>query len=120
MSVISDALTRGLSFLATAKGESVSYRLGTSGSFTALVGFVLTLDRVQGQEYDDNVDAYVMKRTGILKGPVTPQLGKGYQIKDNITGLTYAVEDVKIDVQQVCPVMLIDTTTLGPDRKGAK
>ena len=119
MSVISAILTKGLSALSTAKGESVGYRVGTSGGFTALPGFVLTAQRVPAPEYNQEEQAEKQKHTASLKGPVAPLLVRGYQVEDTVTGFVWSVRSVKIDVQQVCVLERVEAITFTPDRAGA-
>jgi len=120
MSVFSIALAAAHAALATAKGESIGYRVGTSGAFTTLAGFILIQDRVPAFSQDGDHHDEVQVRSGTLKGPVTPAMVKGYQIQDTITGYVWSVQAVKIDSQQVCLLELTQVGTLGPDRKGAR
>lgn len=119
MSVISDMLARGLSVLATAKSESVAYRPGISGGFTALTGFVLIQQRVAAPIFDDAQEQEEQRLSATLKGPLSPVLFRGYQIQDTVTGLIWAVQSNKTDVQQVCQLELVKVTQFTPNRGGA-
>ncbi len=120
MSMISRALANGLATIARAKGESVGYRTGTSGAYTALSGFVLQIDRLPPPTMDSDHDAQETLITATLKGPVTPVLAQGYQVRDDVSGITFAVQSLKLDVQQICILHSIDTQRLAPDRQGAR
>lgn len=119
MSTISDALSKGLSFLATAKGETVGYRTGTSGAFTSLTGFVLIQQRVAEPTFSDSDEQEQQTFTATLKGPLTPALAVGNQIHDDITGYHWAVRSIKNDVQQVCALERTEATNFTPNRGGA-
>jgi hypothetical protein len=120
MSTMSEIFATGLAQLATVKGESVGYRVGTSGSYTTLTGFVLNIDRLPAPAMDPDHQSQETLITATLKGPVTPLLVRGYQVKDNVSGITFAVESVKIDTQQVVILNSINTQQFAPDRKGAR
>lgn len=119
MSAIGDAIAPGLAALSTLKGESLGYRTGTTGSFTALSGFCLHQARGEAPMFDETHASEVQKRLATLKGPVTPAMARGYQVKDLITGIIYAVQFVKIDVQQVCALEEREPTKRTPDRHGS-
>lgn len=120
MSIFSSAFAIAHAIISTAKGESVSYRAGGTGAFTALSGFILLQDRVPASAQDDDHHDEVQIRSAILKGPVTPELVRGYQVKDAITNLVWSVQAVKIDSMQVCLLELTQGGKLGPDRHGAR
>ena len=119
MSTISDAMTLALSTLATAKGESLQYATTLGGTLVALTGFVLHQDRIAEPAFTEQDKGYSQSMTATLKGPATPAMVVGYEIKDTITGLRWAVESVKVDVQQVCRLMRRDITKHTPNRNGA-
>jgi len=87
---------------------------------TALTGFVLNIDRLPGASEDVDHQRESMVISARLKGPVTPLMVKGYYVKDNISGTVFAVQSVKLDVQQSCLLESIKVTNLTPDRKGAR
>jgi hypothetical protein len=120
MSSMSDILAAGLSVLSTVKGESVGYRTGTTGSFTALPGWTITQDRTQPEFHDADGGADVVRRTATLKGPLSPALAKGYQIEDGTTSLVWAVQGVTFDQQQICLLELVVVDQFAPDRKGQR
>lgn len=119
MSSISNALAAGLATLATEKGESVGYRTGTSGAFTALTGFVLHQQRVQEPAYSDQDEQEQQVFSAVLKGPTTPALAINYQVQDTVTGYVWSIRSVKTDVQQVCILERTVATNFTPDRGGA-
>lgn len=119
MSSMSDILANGLAALATAKGESVGYRTGTSGSFTALTGFVLIQQRVPEPSFSDRDEQEQQIFNAVLKGPLSPAMAIGYQIQDTVTGYVWAVRSIKNDVQQVCTLERTEATSFTPDRGGA-
>ena len=119
MSIISDALTKGLAALATAKGETVGYRVATSGAFTALNGFVLIQQRVPEPTFSDSDEQEQQTFSATLKGPASPAMVVGYQIQDTITGYVWAVRSIKNDVQQVCTLARVEALNLTPNRGGA-
>jgi len=119
VSDIGTILAAGLSSLSTLKGDSLGYRISTSGSFTALTGWCLHQARVDEPIFDESSNAEIQNRTAILKGPISPVMAKGYQIYDYVTSLTWAVESAKLDVQQVCSLKLQVTIKRTPDRQGA-
>jgi hypothetical protein len=119
MSTISDAMTTALDALATAKGESLQYATTLGGSYTAMSGFVLHQDLVSEPVYNEHDRADSQSFSATLKGPVTPALAVGYEVKDTVTGLRWAVESVMVDVQQICRLMRRVERTRGPNRGGA-
>ena len=119
MSVISSALASALSAIATAKGESLSYATAAGQSFTALTGFVIHQDRVSEPVHDERGQVVAQRRRATLKGPVSPLMALGYQVKDSkpTTPLTWAVEGVKIEEQQIVTLMREERVgSYGPDR----
>ncbi len=119
MSIIGDSLTLALSTLATAKGESLQYATTIGGAYTTLTGFVLHQERVGEPIYNEHDRADAQAFNAILKGPATPLMVVGYEVKDVITGLRWAVESVKLDVQQVCRLSRRVDITHTPNRGGA-
>ncbi len=120
MSTASDLLASGLSLLATVHGHSVSYRTSTSGSFTALTDFLIIQDRPAGPTQDDDHQLEGQPRAAYLKGPLTPAMADGYQVKDENTGIIYACRAPKFEAQQIARLEVVDVRQFGPDRKGAK
>jgi hypothetical protein len=119
MSAVSDALARGLSALATAKGEALAYQAGVSGGFTALTGFVLIQQRVPDPSFSESDEQEQQVFNAVLKGPATPALAVGYQIQDTVTSYVWAVRSIKNDVQQVCMLERTKATNFTPNRGGA-
>jgi hypothetical protein len=120
MSTASDILAAGLATLATVHGHSVSYRTGTSGSFTALPGFLLIQDRPQPHGFDGDREMETQTRGATLKGPLMPALADGYQVKDEITGIIYACYDPKVEAQQIARLERVTVKEYGADRKGQR
>jgi hypothetical protein len=119
VSVISSALASALSAIATAKGEVLSYATAHGQSFTALTGFVIHQDRVGEPTHDDQGRVVSQVRRAVLKGPVSPLMAKGYEIKDSkpTTPIVWAVEGVKIEEQQIVTLMREERVgPYGPDR----
>lgn len=119
MSLMSNALTTALSTISDAKAESLSYATTVNGSYTALDGFVIHQDRIPAPVYDDLGNVVKQRFTGYLKGPVTPLMVRGYFIKDSkpATALTWAVEGIKIEEQQIVTIWREERAGVaGPDR----
>jgi hypothetical protein len=74
MSTMSDILAAGLSVLSTVRSESLSYAATQSGSYTALTGWVLTIDRLPSPVFNDQTQAGEVQQTATLKGPLTPAI----------------------------------------------
>lgn len=115
MSGMSDILASGLSLLSSVRSESLSYATTLAGSYTALTGWVLTIDRLPAPVFSDQAQVGEVVQTATLKGPVTPALARGYFITDG-NGQIWAVEGVKTEQQQVCTLMRTKVTTRAPDR----
>lgn len=120
MSAASDILSLGLSQLSGFFGHSVSYRTGTSGAFTALTGFVLIQDRPQPHAFDSDRTMETQTLGAVLKGPLTPAMADGYQVKDEVTGIIYACYQPKFDAQQIARLERVEVESFGPDRKGSR
>lgn len=120
MSLMSTALSTGLTVLATAKGESLQYATAPGQAFAAMTGFVLVQERPEDADHDSDTEVEAQTMRASLKGPVTPALPRGYQIKDLITGFTWAVESNVIDVQQVCRLSRRVQLTITPNRGATK
>jgi hypothetical protein len=119
--MMSGILAAGLAQLATAKGESIGYHATSpTGPFGALTGFVLNIDRLPPLTQDPDHEQEIVLTTGHLKGPVTPLMVRGYYVKDNVSGTVFAVQSVKLDVQQSCLLESVQVATFTPDRKGAR
>lgn len=114
---MSDILAAGLSSLATLRGESLSYCATVSGTYVALTGWVLVIDRVPAPAFNDQTQAGEVAQTATLKGPLSPALARGYFITDG-NGQKWSVEGVKTEQQQVCTLMRTKVTKRGPDRGG--
>jgi hypothetical protein len=120
MSTASDILAAGLATLATVHGHSVSYRTTTSGSFTALTGFLIIQDRPNPHGFDGDREMETQTRNGWLKGPLTPAMADGYQVKDENTGSVYACYEPKFEAQQIARLECVTVEEFGPDRKGQR
>jgi len=116
MSDMSDILALGLAVFVDINGDALGYRVGTSGSFTALPGFTINHDRIGEPQYDDDDRVMAQRETATVKGPLAPVLVKGYQVQDS-GGSTWAIESVKSDQQQVCTLWREVVAEHGPDRK---
>lgn len=116
MSMMSDILAQGLSVLATFKGLNLDYRTSEVGAWTALTGFDLIEQRVPEPQYDADDHVVEQKRLATLKGPVSPAILKGYEIRDNTTGRTWAVESVSFSQQQVVILWRTEVGEHGADR----
>lgn len=119
MSVVSDALAAALSAVASAKGETLSYRQNEDRAWTTLSGFVLDRDDVQAPAFDDESYAEATVRTARLSGPLSPTIDVGYQILDGNGGI-WAVYTTEKDQQQLCAVRFITLDNAGPDRGGTQ
>lgn len=114
---MSDILASGLSMLATVRSESLSYCSTVGGTYTALTGWVLLIDRLPAPVFNDENQAGEVQQTATLKGPLSPALQRGWFIKDGNNEI-WAVEGVKGEQQQVCTLMRTKVTKRGPDRGG--
>ena len=117
MSTMSDILASGLSVLATVRSESLSYCATVGGTYTALTGWVLTIDRIPAPVFNDQAQAGEVAQTATLKGPLSPALQRGWFITDG-NGDKWAIEGVKTEQQQVCTLARTKVTKRGPDRGG--
>ncbi len=117
MSDMSDILAAGLAVLAEIEGHSLDYRTTEAGAWVALSGFCLNEQRVGEPQYDSDDQVTEQKRIATLKGPVSPAIAKDYQIRDNTTGRTWAVESVSFSQQQVCILWRTEVGAHGPDLK---
>jgi hypothetical protein len=120
VSSISDAMEDALSTMATAKGETLGYRTGTSGAFTTLTGWVLHRESFPQAQFDERSGGERYEQTANLSGPLaTPTMVVGYQVQDGNSAV-WAVESVMADQHQVCLVRRIVSRQLGPDRGSAR
>ena len=117
MSTMSDILATGLATLSTLRSDTVSYSTTKGGSYTALTGWVLIIDRIPPPVFNDQTQAGESQQTATLKGPLTPALLRGYFILDG-NGDYWSVEGVKTEQQQICALMRTKVTKRGPDRAG--
>ncbi len=85
-----------------------------------LAGFLIIQDRPQPHGFDGDREMETQARGGTLKGPLTPAMADGYQVKDEITGLIYACYDPKFEAQQIARLERVTVEEFGPDRKGQK
>lgn len=115
MSSMSDILAAGLSVLSSARSESLSYCATLSGTYTALTGWVMTIDRTAAPVFADQTQSGEVAQTATLKGPLTPVMVRGYFITDG-NSQKWAVEGVKTEQQQVVTLMRTKVTTRAPDR----
>ncbi len=116
---LQSAMASALASLATFKGEALSYATAHGQSFTALTGFVIHPDRVAAPVYDEHGRVIAQKRSAYLKGPVSPLLAIGYEIKDSspTTPVVWAVEGIKLDQQQIVTLSRQEVVGVyGPDR----
>jgi hypothetical protein len=119
MSVFSEGLIAALGVLADAKAESLQYATVAGGAFTALVGFVIHQDPAVEPTFDENSRQPTQTRRAYCKGPLTPLMAIGYQIKDLKQTVPYiwAVEGVTIEEQQIITLSRQERVLFsGPDR----
>lgn len=119
MGIISENLARALAIVADGKGENLEYAASAGGSFSALVGFVIHQDLLTEPTYDDDSRAAFQTRRAYCKGPVTPALALGYQVRDNTQtpALIWAVEGVIFECQQIATLARQERVNgTGPDR----
>lgn len=121
MSVFSTLLTTALSVISTNKSEALSYATAAGQSFTSMTGFVIHQDRIAAPVYNENGRVIAQRMTGYVKGPVTPLMALGYQIKDSTpaTPLTWAVEGVKIEQQQIITIWREERVGVNSPDRGA-
>ncbi|MBA3591562.1 hypothetical protein [Methylibium sp.] len=118
MSTISTALAQALAAVATARGESLSYRAAVgTGSYIALSGFVLDRDEIAPPFHDEQQAAEETVRSGRLCGPLTPVLTVGMGIRDG-NNQEWAIETAELDQQQLCTVRRTTVANAGPNRGG--
>lgn len=115
MSLMSDSLAAALSILSDAKGESLTYATTLAGSYSALTGFVLHIDRLPAPAFSEESQAGEVAQTATLKGPLSPALARGYVVLDG-NGQYWAIEGVKTEAQQVCTCQRTKVTKRGPNR----
>ncbi len=117
MSTMSDALAAGLAALASIKGDALTWCATQAGSYAALTGFVIHVDRVEPVRMDDNQHIEKLIETATVKGPLTPVLARGYYIKDTLnSNLVWYVEAVKVDQQQVARCRRVTQLAVTPNR----
>ena len=119
MGIISENLTRALQIIAEGKEESLEYATTPGGAFTALTGFVIHQELMAEPTYDDDHRGPTQTRRAYCKGPVSPRLSIGYQVRDNtqIPALTWAVEGVIFECQQIATLSRQERVLgSGPDR----
>lgn len=119
MGIISENLTRALQIIAEGKEESLEYATTPGGAFTALTGFVIHQDLMAEPTYDDDHRGPTQTRRAYCKGPVSPRLSIGYQVRDNtqIPALIWAVEGVIFECQQIATLSRQERVLgSGPDR----
>lgn len=116
MSTMSDALAAGLAALAAVKGDVLTYSATFAGTYAALTGFVIHVDRVQPVT-DTPSHIEEQEETATVKGPTTPLLVAGYFVKDtaNADRIWY-VEGVKIDQQQIARLRRVTQGAVSPNR----
>lgn len=117
MSMIQDLMALALSTISTARGESLGYRTGTTGGFTALTGFVLDWSDGPNPEYEERIGAERTPQQGTLSGPTTPALAIGYQVQDASLNV-WAIKGGNVDgQQQIWTVEAVTVANYGPDRR---
>jgi hypothetical protein len=118
-----DSIRAGIAQALGALADSgVTYRAGTTGSWSDLASAVLTADRPVGIGYDSDEDGEVSVQTGSCSVPAgVPALSVGAQIKDN-TGAVWAVVDalagVAVTFYRLKRMHLSDYA--GPNRPGGE
>jgi hypothetical protein len=117
VSLVSSILTQALAIVSNVRGESLGYRTTTSGSFTALTGFVLDWQDAPNPSYDERLGGERRPQGAFLSGPTTPALAVGYQVQD-ASGNVWAVKAGSVDAQQqIWTVELVALGQMGPDRR---
>lgn len=117
MSTMSDILASGLSLLSSVRSDAPSYSATYGGSYTALTGFVLIIDRLPAPAFNEQSQAGEIAQTATLKGPLSPVISRGQFVKDGNNDI-WSVEGVKTEQQQICTLMRAKVTKRGPDRGG--
>ncbi len=117
MSTMSDALAAGLAALAAIKGDALTWCATYGGSYAALTGFVIHVDRVQPAIMNDSRHLEEQEETATVKGPLTPALVRGYFVKDTLnSNRIWYVEAVKVDQQQIARCRRVNQLDATPDR----
>ena len=119
MTLFSSAMTTALGIISTARGETLQYATSAGGSFTSLSGFTIHQERVPEPIFDDNGRVVSQIRRAVCKGPASPLLAIGYQIKDvnQTPDMTWAVEGVMVADQQIATLYRQERVGVaGPDR----
>ena len=117
--MIASGLTRALAVISADKEEDLAYATTPGGAFTALTGFVIHQDLLTEPTYDDDSRGGSQTRRAYCKGPVSPRLLIGYQIRDNtqIPAMIWAVEGVISECQQIATLARQERVNgTGPDR----
>jgi hypothetical protein len=118
MSMIEDDLLGVLADLSSlGMGESLSYRVGTSGPWTALPGFYLQRDPPSIPDYDQEHQRESTTFTGMVHGLPAPVITLDVQIK-GADGSVWAVESLMNDVDQIFRVRRIQAGDAQPSRGG--
>ncbi len=121
MSDMSTALAQALAALGTFKGDALSYCATVAGSYTALTGFIIHVDRVDAVRSNDGGMIEEQWETATLKGPLSPALSVGYFIKDTLNNnRVWYLEGIKVDQQQIARLRRIDQGIATPNRGGSR
>lgn len=113
---MSDALAAGLAALAAVKGDVLTYATTYAGTYAALTGFVIHVDRVQPIT-DTPSHIEEQEETATVKGPATPLLAVGNFVKDVTNGnRIWMVEGVKVDQQQIARLRRYTQGAVTPNR----
>ncbi len=117
MSTMSDALAAGLAALATIKGDALTWCATYGGTYAALTGFVIHVDRVEAVRMNDERHIEEQEETATVKGPLTPLMVVGYFIKDTLnSNRIWYIEGLKVDQQQVIRCRRISQGIATPNR----
>ncbi len=117
MSTMSDTLAAGLAALATIKGDALTYCATVAGSYAALTGFVIHVDRADPVRMSGDRNLEEDEEWATVKGPLTPLMVVGYFIKDTLNAnRIWYVEAVKVDQQQVIRCRRISQGIATPNR----
>lgn len=117
MTNLSDAMASALSTISSFDGITLEYRAGESGGWTTLTGFVVHKDRVPQLQYDERGGVEVQGHTGYIKGPTTPALAQGYQVRVGSANTDiWSVQSVMVKGQQIALLRRNPVKTLTPDR----
>lgn len=117
MSTMSDALAAGLAALASIKGDSLTYCATYGGTYVALTGFIIHVDRVQPMQ-DSPGHIEEQEETATVKGPASPALAEGYFVKDVTNGNRIWRVDAqpKNDQQQIARLRRYTQGAITPNR----